>query len=523
MDRIAWLVIGLGALGAGPAGAAGPSGEAACPRLLAADGQPSDLDACALSVLLDEAALRRHLSACVRRALEVSFPPPARLDFALELYPGGAARGIDLRGDPDQAGLLGRCARRVLGQRFQGTAVGRPAALEGSLRLASGQPERFSLALGAAVSSPPPPAADLEGAFEQTPAGLVASCALPGFRLVLRLGGGPAEPPPSVEPEDDRDPRVAACLQAAETPVRTRGRAAPRPVACLEALLGDADLATRAAAASALAGERRWGSRRKIERSLLGALRGPNGPAGEPPALVAPADERAGLALVGMLEALLDLYRQPSPEVPAALAAHPSSRVRRRLVERVLRRWRGDASLAVARLLTSPEADIRVRAEQLGCLRGDWQSLAAFRRDLVHPEAEVRARAVLLARACAQRSASWLVEAAAREPEVALAMLMLRAAPVGLEAELAPRLAGGLLHPCPAARFLAAGLLGRLERPPAALLGEALRRERDPWLRAWLEGLRAGQEHAPGEIIQLWLQPGPGPGAASTEAILEGG
>jgi len=119
----------------GPAlGGAAAAGES-CPALLGEAGEPSDLDGCALEELVTRADLRSHLSACVRRALEVDLPPPARLEFRLALHPGGGAERLELVGGGG-AGLLGRCTLRVLGTRFVGGRDGRPALIEGWLRLA---------------------------------------------------------------------------------------------------------------------------------------------------------------------------------------------------------------------------------------------------------------------------------------------------------------------------------------------------------------------------------------------------
>jgi len=296
-----------------------------------------------------------------------------------------------------------------------------------------------------------------------------------------------------------------------------------RPEVCLEELLRAPRLELRAAAAEELARRRSWRSRRAIERSLLASLQPPGAPgagaeratpaAQAEPArpLAAPADERAALAALRLLESALALYRQPEPEVLEALAAHPSAAVRGRLLAGALERWRGEAGGALRSLSRAPEPLLRARAQQLGCLRGEPQSLHAFREDLSHPEPAVRAQAVLLARACARRSAPEVLSAAAREPAGPVALLLLQAAPMEAEAEaevrrLAP---AALSATCPATRFLAAHLLARLAAPPREPVLAALERERDPVLRQGLEALlREPAGRPPAPTAQVWLQDG---------------
>jgi len=476
-----------------------------CPALLGEAGQPSDLDGCLLEELLARADLRYHLSACVRRALEVELPPPARLDFRLALHTGGGVGRLELVTDPDQAGLLGRCALRVLGARLHGGRVGRPALLEGWLRLPPEEPARFAFGLSGSARTAPPPPAPLAGGFEASPDGPLVSCELGAGRLVVRLGGG-GEAPDPVEP-GAVEPRVLACLDPARPARGSPAGRPPRSEACLEGLLRAPEPGLRAAAAEALARARRWRARRAVERCLLDSLR----PTGADAPLRAPADEPDALAAVRLLEAALALYRQPDPAALEALAAHPSALVRQRLLERSLPRWRGDAGAALRMLSRAPEPLLRARAQQLGCLRGEMESLRAFREDLGHPAPGVRAQAVLLARACARRSAPEVLRAALREPVRPVAMLLLQAAPAGAQEEVRRLAPAALEDACPAARFLAQRLLSRLAAPPREPVLAALERERDPLLRAGLEALlRPFPERPPPPVAQLWLQAVPG-------------
>lgn len=539
------MVVGVLLVLAAPARAADVQSErSACSdrRLRAADGSPTDLTDCALEALLRRAALRRHLAGCIERAAAAPTRVGGGLRFTLDLYPGGGLAGLHIQRSAFDRTRLPACLKSVLRRRLAGDGGGKPARLEGRLRFEPDAPERFGFSLWADLvpaDRPAPPA--LPGGFSRAGSARLSACYCDGLWLVMGLrpeDDGDAErwsEPPPPEPVGD-------CLESIEKDEppsgknwrqRKRARRARRRkvTACLTDLLEAPDWELRAAAAEELARSRRWRGRAAIQRAVergLGARfcdngdsndgrhgdgngaenSGPEGGSDRTAAeqqLRPPADVTAGHALVRMLRAQLRLRRGPRPGVLSALAAHPDRRVRLRLLDTVMVRWWFEVPEGLERLVRDPAVDVRGRAQQLGCQREVWPARQTFRADLRHPDPRVRASALVRARACAYWDPESVVAAARREPSPPLAMLMLRAVPVRDRRLLLERAGVGLFDPCPLVRYLAAGLLGRLDEVPPEPVRQALERERDPRIRRRLQALAAGRTAMP-PVEQIWVQ-----------------
>ncbi len=506
-------------------------------RLRAADGSPTELTDCALEALLRRAALRQHLAICVERAAADPIRVGGGLRFTLDLHPGGGLAGLHVQRSAFDRTRLPACLKAVLRSRLGGGGKGEPARLEGRLRVEPEEPERFGFSLWAELlpADRPAPAA-LPGGFTRAGRSRLSACYGDGLWLVMGLrpeGDGGAErwsEPPPPDPVGD----CLALAKKKEPPgkswrqrKRTRRARRRKVTSCLTDLLEAPDWELRAAAAEELARSRRWRGRGAIQRAVErglgvrfcgdgdsnggrnsgkdGGRRGDLEMAGPERLLQPPPAAAAGHALVRMLRAQLRLRRGPRPGVLAALATHPDPRVRLRLLDTVMVRWWFEVPEGLERLVRDPAVDVRGRAQQLGCQREVWPARRAFRTDLRHPDPRVRASALVRARACAYWDPESVVAAARREPSAPLAMLMLRTVPVRDRQLLLERAGVGLFDSCPLVRYLASGLLGRLDELPAELVHQALARERDPRIRRRLEALAAGRPARP-SVEQIWFQ-----------------
>lgn len=509
--------------------------------LRAADGSPAELTDCALEALLRRAALRQHLAGCVERAAAETTRVGGGLRFTLDVHPGGGIAGLHIPRSAFDRTRLPACLKAVLRRRLGGGGKGKPARLEGRLRFEPDAPGRFGFSIWAELMPADRAASPaLPGGFARDGRSRLSACYCDGLWLVMGLrpadeGGAErwseAPPPEAVRDclalNDEKEPLPGKSWRQRKRARRARRR---EVTACLSELLEAPDWELRAAAAEELARSRRWRGRGAIQHAVeqgLGAARGggdrnegrngdhnggknggrkgDSGKADTQQQLQAPAGATAGHALVRMLRAQLRLRRGPRPGVLDALAAHPDPRVRLRLLDTVMVRWWFEVPEGLERLVRDPAPAVRGSAQQLGCQREVWPARRAFRADLRHPDPRVRASALVRARACAYWDPESVVAAARREPAAPLALLMLRAVPVHDRRLLLERAGVGLFDPCPLVRYLAAGLLGRLDEVPATLVEQALDRERDPRIRRRLEALAAGRVPRP-PVEQIWFQ-----------------
>ncbi len=533
MALVAWLSSVVAA------GAAASGGSACTGRpLLAADGAPSDLTDCALDAQLERAGLREQLADCVDEASRAEERVYGKLKFSLGLHAGGGVTRVHVERSAFRRTCLPDCLARTIRRRLGGKRLGRPAALAGQVTLAPGHEVDFGLSLSGMLAPAPRPAPPpLPGRFSRDPDGSWSSCGLGRGQLFLRLDPHGAAARSAAEATPELAEPVQACLDLAQAEAngskhrrkRLSARARKRLVTgCLADLLEGSTWEVKAQAAEELARSWRWRGRRAIQRAVEAGLRDPTCDPGAPPAsgqpgkaakagddaeqseacaFAPPAAAEAGHALVRMLKAQLRLRRSPKDGILDALAAHPDGRVRLRLVDSVLSRWRSGVPEGIERLVRDPDPLVRARAQQVGCLRDDWGALGAFRADLESEDPALLAQTLIHARACADRSVAQVTAAARRESSPILALVMLRAVPVQ-DPELVLRRAGpGLFDPCPLARYLSARLLGRLAEPPAELARRALAREPDPLIKRLLTGLASpGGAAGPPPVEQLWMQ-----------------
>lgn len=520
MTTVAILVLGL-------VGSASPGADASGSRpvcigraVQAADGSPSGVDDCALAKIMERAALRVHLADCARVLRAAPEQVFGGFGFSFRLHPGGGVSHI--RTQPsvfDRTGLPA-CLRRVLQRRLAGERRGKPALVRGHFTLHQDAQRGFSFSLSSSLiehRAPPPP--PLEGSFERDGDGWLSWCPLGSGRLGLRLlprsvvQYRPAALDPAL-PGAHALHLVDGCEQElhvdhAEGWTRADWRRARKKAcACLEELLKHPELDVRATAAERLARGRYWSGRRALTTAIHSMVGLDEEDHNGEQTVKMPPGVAEGLGVVRMVRAHLRLRRWIKDGVLEALARHPMRVVRMQLLSKVLDRRRQEMDESMRILLGDPDPVVRARACNLGCQREDRDSRRVFFDQLGSSRPAVRAAALIYSRACVRASSRRVRAVLADESEPLVVLLMLEALPDPPVELVAEQGAAELFHPCPARRFIAARLLGRLTERPLEMLRRALGRERDPALRAQLVALLDASDGPPPVRykVQLWLQ-----------------
>ena len=496
-------------------------------------GGRSGLTALALDEVLRKADLRKGIKACINRVYtKADVRIYGTLHFAFSLYPGGGVKGVRFSKSGLERMGLDKCIQKVLQKRLHGKNTGVAAFLSGQLTIKPGKEDEFGFSVSARLSPQEPrsPPA-LNGSFWTSLDGPVSLCSIGSAALVLRLtsSGALSRKTYWAYPEDI-PVAVEHCLVLAEQndiakvkrkSRRRRRRSVRRKVAdCLQEILKAGQWQDKAYAAEEIADSWRFRARREIRKTIQDTLRADecdghdqkdlsdntgDNKGHEHACFVAPTSSAVGHALVRMLRAQLRLGLRPAVGVMESLARHPDSRVRLRLVDTVLARWKKGVPEGLALLVHDPDIMVSTRAQQIGCIKSNWESLHAFEEKLSDPDPVARAMAILNARACAARDSDSLSDAIRREKEPVLRMLMLRVLPVGKNDMIVEYAGPALFDPCPAVRYLALGLMARLSDVPMDLIRQLRKREKDPFILKQADRILAGDKMPRDSWEQLWL------------------
>jgi hypothetical protein len=313
----------------------------------------------------------------------------------------------------------------------------------------------------------------------RTTAGSLSCCSVGSSRLMVRAEDVDRrlENPAGVIREPPAE--IRRCLEKAEQTAQNgkqRLESRKKTGECLTNLLAGPDLALQDEAAESLARGKFWSGRFVLTKILLHWVDSTD------------KSVEGGRHFVRLAKAHAQLRKWIPDEVFDALSRSPDVNVRRELVAELLPHF-PKKLLDAGWLLQDPDTWVRIGSIELGCRMEDRQSEKAFMQEMKNPKAEVRAAAVLYARSCVPLTHRFVIEAAQREEDDLVALLMLQAlaeAPKDLVLDRAQRLQHSM---CSGASLLAGRLMSRVS-------GIQETQGEEPSNGSW-------PDH---QVIQVWMQ-----------------